>query len=263
LVTGAAQGNGEAIARCLVEAGVHVILCDRVERGAAVAAELGLQGSCEFIRLDMADEAAVADIVEGVGALDGLVNNAGIIVKAPLEQLARADLERTIAVNVFGYLSAAQAFVRAAQVHGRGGSVVNVCSVSAHRGRAGFAAYAASKGAILSMTRSLAVEAAPLGITVNSISPGVIDTPMNADWLPDTEQAARALARIPIRRVGKPADVAAVAGFLLSREANWVTGVDIPVDGGWMASGSNTAAPMFAASVGQTARKGDDRRQGA
>jgi NAD(P)-dependent dehydrogenase (short-subunit alcohol dehydrogenase family) len=243
IVTGAAQGNGEGLARGLAEAGADVILTDRqVDVGAEVAASIS--GSAEFHALNVLDEEAIIRLFEEVGPVDGLVNNAGVINKRTLVDLTAADLDHVLGVNLRGYIFCTREAAKQMIASGRGGSIVNIVSLGAHRGRPGFAHYAASKGGILAMTRALAVELAPHGIRVNSVSPGVMATPMNAEVLADPQLMKLSTAGMPLGRMGEPRDLVGIVELLLSERSSWMTGTDVIIDGGERASGP-TFPPSF------------------
>jgi 3alpha(or 20beta)-hydroxysteroid dehydrogenase len=234
LVTGAGRGQGAEHARLLAREGAAVIVTDiRGDEAAAVAAEAG--GDCWAATLDVASEVSWVGLVAAIqgrhGRLDGLVNNAGI---APMADLAQTDLrlfERTVAVNqsgVFLGMKYGADLMRA----GGGGSIVNIASIAAVRADPLFFAYSATKWAVRGMTRAAARSLAPAGIRVNAILPGIIDTPMLTEAVPDLDVAGFGAANTPLGRVGVPADVAAAVLFLVSDASGFVTGTDIAVDGG-------------------------------
>jgi NAD(P)-dependent dehydrogenase (short-subunit alcohol dehydrogenase family) len=235
LVTGAAQGNGEGIGRGLAAAGAQVVLTDvQAERGREVAASLD---GAEFHQLDVLEEAAVVRVVAAAAPLHALVNNAGIITKRKFVELSTEDFDRLIGVNLRGYYLCAREAAKQMIAAGNGGGIVNICSLGAHRGRPGFVHYAAAKGGVLALTRALAVELAPDRIRVNSVSPGVMDTPMTAQLTANPQLVELSLASIPLGRLGEPADLVGAVEFLLSERSAWITGADFIVDGGERASG--------------------------
>ena len=232
LITGGARGQGAAHAEALASAGVHVVIADvRDEDGAETAAALGGRGlPVRYAHLDVTDEQAWLAIVDDIeareGGLDVLVNNAGIIRVAPLLDLNMADWDLIQRVNatsvVLGIRAAAPAMIRRG-----GGSIVNVASTAAHRGAEGYAAYAASKAAVLAVTRAAALELAPHGIRVNAISPGGVDTPMNDDEPPGGTSAGA-----PLGRRARPDEISPLVVYLASSASSYVTGADVLIDGG-------------------------------
>jgi meso-butanediol dehydrogenase / (S,S)-butanediol dehydrogenase / diacetyl reductase len=242
LVTGSTTGIGEATARCLAEAGAAVMISGRnTQRGEALLTALRAAGTrAAFtradLRLDGACEALVAETLHQLGGLDILVNNAGILYSASAPDTSNAQWLDTIAVNVSAvfYLS------RAAIVHMRragGGVIINVASEWGLNGEANHVAYCSSKGAVVQMTRCLALDHARDHIRVNSVCPGEIHTQMVDDILAaqggdSRVQLQRLAAGIPMRRLASPAEVGRVIRFLASDEASYVTGANLPVDGG-------------------------------
>jgi 3alpha(or 20beta)-hydroxysteroid dehydrogenase len=232
LVTGAARGQGEAELRLFAAEGAKVVAADvRVEEGERLAAELG--DDVLFVRLDVADEAAwaaaVAATLERFGTLNVLVNNAGIGHTAPFEQHTLADYERVIAVNQTGVFLGMRSVIGPMRDAG-GGSIVNISSGAGLRATKYMVAYAASKYAVTGMTAAGALELARHGIRVNSIHPGVVDTPMLGEFF---DAADNALVRAtPMRRMARPEEIANVALFLASDESSYMTGAHVPVDGG-------------------------------
>jgi 3alpha(or 20beta)-hydroxysteroid dehydrogenase len=232
LVTGGARGQGAAHAEALASAGVRVIIADvRDEDGAGTAATLAdKQLPVRYTHLDVTDELAwpqvVSDIEAREGGLDILVNNAGIMRVAPLSDLSVAEWDLVQRVNatsvVLGIRAAAPAMTRRG-----GGSIINIASTAAHRGAEGYAAYAASKAAVLAVTRAAALELAPHGIRVNAISPGGVETPMN-----DDEPPGGTSADAPLGRRARPEEISPLVVYLASSASSFVTGADFLIDGG-------------------------------
>ncbi len=247
LVTGSSTGIGEATARCLVEAGAAVMLNGRhAGRGEAVLASLLAGGArAAFTRADVRDhgvcDALVAATVRELGGLDILVNNAGILYTANAPDTSDAQWLDTFAVNVTAVFLLSRAAIRHMRTVG-GGVIVNVASEWGLNGEPNHVAYCSSKGAIVQMTRCLALDHARENIRVNAVCPGEIHTQMVDDILAtqggDREgQLQRLAAGIPMRRLASPAEVGRVIRFLASSEASYITGANVPVDGGNDATG--------------------------
>jgi len=236
LVTGAAQGIGEAVARKLVEHGAEVVVADiQVERGQALAAELGELAS--FQRLDVCDveswAAGVAATVARLGRLDILVNNAGGGTGGGVERETLAEHQRVMALNVTGVWSGIRAVLPAMTAQG-GGSIVNISSIDGLAGVEGLSTYVASKHAVTGLTRSLALELGDRGIRVNSVHPGIIETPL-VQSSPVQARLRKAVARQPIPRMGRPEEIANAVLFFASDESSYCTGSALVVDGGHLA----------------------------
>jgi NAD(P)-dependent dehydrogenase (short-subunit alcohol dehydrogenase family) len=231
VVTGAGSGIGRATAQRLCDEGGAVIGVDR----AAHALEQTFAGrpSGRGIVVDLVEPGSVAE-VEGLGDADALVNAAGVLIRHPVLEHPLADWETTLAVNVVAPYRLCREFARGHVASGRPGAIVNVCSIESFTGAPGHAAYTASKTALLMLTRSFAAELADRGIRVNGIAPGVTATAMNEGLRADEDRAGRLLEQIPMRRFGRPEDQAAAICFLLSDDAEYVTGSVLAVDGGWL-----------------------------
>jgi 3alpha(or 20beta)-hydroxysteroid dehydrogenase len=236
LITGGAGGQGAHEARMFVESGARVVVADvRRDAAAAVAAELG--EAALAVELDVTDEdawiAAVGAAEDRFGPLTTLVNNAGISGPARIVDETPEAFRRTLDVNLVGAFlgikHAAPSIARAG-----GGSIVNISSISGLGGFAGGGAYTTSKWALRGLTRVAAADLAPLGIRVNVVLPGVIDTEMLRGAGASVEELVeRNRSRLLIERLGRPQDVAALVLFLASERASYITGADLLVDGGW------------------------------
>jgi 3alpha(or 20beta)-hydroxysteroid dehydrogenase len=238
VITGAARGQGAAEARLFVAEGARVMLADVLDpEGEALAKELG--AAARYRRLDVSLEedwdAAVAATLEAFGRLDCLVNNAGILRVAPLAACSREEFEHVLSVNLVGAFLGIRA-VMEPMVSSGGGSIVNVSSVLGFAATAGHAAYAASKFGLRGLTKAAAAELGPRGIRVNSMHPGVTDTPMNrapelasVDW-------DGIVAGLPLPRQGTAEDMAKLALFLCSDDSAYSTGSEFVADGGLLAT---------------------------
>jgi 3alpha(or 20beta)-hydroxysteroid dehydrogenase len=237
IVTGAARGQGEATARLFAAEGAAVIMGDvLVDEGEAVAREIG--GQAQFVRLDVTDEANWIELVQAAlarhGKIDALVNNAAINAFGEVQKMAKAKLERVLAINLVGPYIGIKSVVPS-MIERKAGSIVNISSVNGLRGTVGMSAYDASKWGVRGFSKSLALELAQHGIRVNSVHPGAIDTPMlNPDGTLDSAVMA-AQYGIAFGRVGKPVEVAHASLFLASDDASYITGAELAVDGAWTA----------------------------
>jgi 3-oxoacyl-[acyl-carrier protein] reductase len=236
IVTGGSRGIGRAISVALAQAGAHVVVNYRSNEEAAKETLRRIEeagGKGEILGFDVADpesvDAAVKDAAKRHGHIDILVNNAGISVDQLLLRVSAKDLEMTWATNVNGAVYCAKAAIRP-MMRNKWGRIISLSSVVAESGNAGQVAYAASKAALLGMTRTLAREYASRGITVNAVAPGFIETDMTAD-LPDTARQS-IVDQTPIGRIGRPEEVAAAVVFLASEEASYITGQVVRVNGG-------------------------------
>ena len=240
IVTGAASGIGRALAEALARRGTPVVLCD-VDGAGLEAARGAIGGASWAVPADVtrADdvERMTAEARRLAGPIGGLVNCAGIYPVTPLLDLSVEEWDRVMAVNLRGPFLVTQAVARRMIADLAGGSIVNISSTSSRLARPGIAHYGASKAALNQLTAVAAVELAPHGIRVNAILPGVIGTERVQVTAAGSDEAraehAAKLARIPLARVGEPAEVVSVAGFLLSDESSYCTGALFTADGGF------------------------------
>jgi 3alpha(or 20beta)-hydroxysteroid dehydrogenase len=244
IVTGAARGQGEQEARLFTAEGARVVLTDVLDdQGEALAKELGQS----YVHLDVGREAdwaaAVAAAKEAYGRIDGLVNNAGILRFNALVDTPLDEFMSVVQVNQVGCFLGIKAVAPEIAAAG-GGTIVNTASYTALTGMAAVGTYAATKHAVLGLTRVAAVELAPQKIRVNAVCPGAIDTPMSnparLDPEADAEEMSGALDElyrklVPLGRIGKPEEVAKLALFLSSDDSSYVTGQPFVIDGGWLA----------------------------
>lgn len=245
IISGAAQGMGAATAEAFVAAGAKVVLGDILdEKGAALARKLG--DNAHFERLDVREEADWKRVVDAAvskfGKLDILVNNAAVLHFATTDQLTRSDLQRVLDINVVGMILGVQAATPKMRENGKG-VVVNISSVDGLKGCNGLVAYTASKWAVRGITKSMAYEYGPAGIRVVSVHPGGVNTQMGNPMETVGEELQKPYRRVPLQRIGEPAEVARTTLFLCSDEASYITGAEIAVDGGMTAGFYEPALP--------------------
>jgi NAD(P)-dependent dehydrogenase (short-subunit alcohol dehydrogenase family) len=247
VVTGGADGIGHAIADAMTREGAHVFVGDIDDRkGSAFVAELVKTGrKADYIHCDVAEEKDIAGLIAAAvgktGRIDILVNNAAIAIGGmPVHEMTDEQWHRLIAVNLTSVFRGCK-HALPHMIRQKSGSIINMASAQGHIGLDGWTAYAGAKGAVMSMTRQMAVEFGPHNVRVNSISPGTINTPMNEKVVADLgEKVARAWVKMhPIGRIGKPEEIAEAAVYLASDGAGFTTGIDLRVDGGL------TAAPRY------------------
>jgi glucose 1-dehydrogenase len=239
LVTGSDQGIGKAIALRLAQEGADVVINYRsnADHAADVLKEIeGLGREGLVVQADLSKISETKRLVdEGIahfGKLDILVNNAGVEKRADFWEVTEEDYNTVIAVNQTGVFFTTQRFVQQLIAAKLGGKIVNISSVHEELPFPHFSAYCMSKGALKMMTRNLAIELAPLGININNIAPGAIETPINTKLLNDPVLLAALQHNIPLGRLGKPEDVASLAAYLVSSEADYITAATFFVDGG-------------------------------
>ncbi len=239
IVTGSSRGIGRGIATRFAQEGANVVInyvgaVGAAEEALADVVAAGARGA--LLQADVSSAPEVVALVEAAvkefGTVDVLVNNAGVETHAPFWEVTEADYDHVMNVNVKGAFFAAQALTRHLRAIGRPGRIINISSVHEDMAFPNFAAYCASKGALRMLARTLAVELGPLGITINNIAPGAIETPINTALLNDPAKLRSLLKQIPLGRLGQPGDVAGLAVFLASEDASYVTGSTCVVDGG-------------------------------
>lgn len=250
IVTGGASGIGRGIACQLARAGANVVVADlqrepkrgdhydtnvTVPTDRMLVDEYGVESI--FVETDVAVEADARSLVDAAvdtfDQLDVLVNNAGILIPGTSQEVSVEDWQRVVDVNLTGYFTTAKYAIPHLEDSDQG-RIVNVSSINANFGGSG-PSYAATKAGIVNLTRDLTTEVADAGVTVNAVLPGVIKTPMQD--LNDEEALEREAEDTPMPRVGEPEDVASAVRFFASEEAEWITGAELVVDGGYLASG--------------------------
>ena len=237
LITGAGSGIGAAIAHAMADAGARIIAVDidsaTADRTAAAIGSSAVSFACDVTDRGRCDGLA-SEVRSRVGAISILVNNAGIIRRGTvMDPNTRSDWDATLAVNLDGPYNMVTAFLD--QLRETKGSVVNIGSIQSFVALPNSAAYTTSKGGVRLLTKALAIELSPLGIRVNAIGPGFTATPLNAKAREDPAYMANFTSRIPLGRIGTPEDIAGPAVFLASDMARYITGVTLPVDGGYLA----------------------------
>jgi NAD(P)-dependent dehydrogenase (short-subunit alcohol dehydrogenase family) len=244
VVTGGATGLGHAIALGLAEAGADVVptsrRLDMVQKAVAEIEALGRRSFC--MASDVLDRSSLHRlhdaVMEKFGRVDILVNAAGISQKFATLEVSEADWSQVLDTNLTGTMRACQIFGKS-MVEAGYGRIINIASLTAHRGFYQVAAYACSKSAVASLTRTLSIELAQTGVNVNAISPGVFPTDITEKYVLGTPRGEELLMRTPMRRYGKQSEIAGPAVFLASEAASFVTGEILAVDGGFLASGVN------------------------
>jgi len=240
-ITGASQGIGLAIAQKFAAEGADIAFCYRSNKAGANEVNASIQKlgrKCTAFQYDVGKvsegQQFIADTITQFGKIDILVNNAGLERRANFWDVTEADYDTVLNVNLKGVFFITQAFVKHRMSVGNkpGGKIINISSVHEELPFPHFASYCASKGGVKMLTRNLSIELAPLGITINSIAPGAIETPINKNLLNDPAKLSALLENIPLRRLGTPEDVANMAGFLASDDSSYATGTTFFLDGG-------------------------------
>jgi 2-deoxy-D-gluconate 3-dehydrogenase len=234
LVTGANTGLGQAIAVGLAQAGAEVVCAARRDCDETLALVSAAGGQAQALQLDLSNPMAARDVFDGAG-IDILVNNAGTIRRADAVDFTEADWDTVMDVNLKAVFFTAQAFARAVFARGGQGKIVNIASLLSFQGGIRVPSYTASKHGVAGLTRLLANEWAALGINVNAIAPGYIETNNTEALRADPDRSQAILSRIPAGRWGRPEDIAGTAVYLCSPAADYVHGAVLNVDGGWLA----------------------------
>ena len=239
IVTGAASGNGRALAVGMAREGAHVVIADVNQQGAeGTAQEVATLGRQTLaLNTDVSKvgdiEAMVRAATERFGRIDILINNAGVIVRQPMLEITEETWDRILDINLKGVFFCTQAAARVMVRQGKG-KIINIASVVGVRAEPRRLHYNTSKAGVIMLTKSAAVELAPFHVNVNAIGPGLIETPMTRDLIGDIGQAKYWQESIPWGRIGTPEDLVGAAIFLASDEADYITGVTIFVDGGFI-----------------------------
>jgi len=239
LITGGSQGIGQGIAFRLAEEGADIAIdyVGNSEAADATVAQIEKRG-----RRALAIEADISSVdhihsmmkqaVDSFGGVDVLINNAGVEKHASIWEATERDYDLVLTINLKGAFFASQAFVQHRMAVKKPGKIINISSVHEELPFPHFTSYCASKGGMKMMMRNLSIELAPYGITVNNIAPGAIETPINSALLNDPPKLKALLENIPLARLGQVSDVAGVAAFLVSPDADYITGATVVVDGG-------------------------------
>ncbi|HLI94725.1 MAG TPA: glucose 1-dehydrogenase [Candidatus Baltobacteraceae bacterium] len=239
IVTGGDTGIGRAICLAMAREGAKIVIDYHGDRGPALALALeigGFGGSACDVGADVSKPQEMQQLIEAAvqryGKVDVMVNNAGIEQQHPFIEMPLEIYEKIVAVNLTGTWLGCQLAAKQMAQQGRGGRIINISSVHEDVTMPTNAAYCATKGAIRMLTRTIAVELAPYGITVNDVCPGAVDTPIDTSVKRDPEKMDALLREIPMRRMGRPEEVAQLCVYLASEDAAYVTGASLFIDGG-------------------------------
>lgn len=232
IVTGGSSGIGKAIVRRFIDEGAEVVIADvDEEKGSKLSEET----EADFKYCDVSEYSEVEDVVQETvdehGKLDIMVNNAGIGSVEGIENMSIEDYEKIRSIDLDGVVYGCKA--AAPHLRETEGTIINMASIYGLVGDVGSTAYNASKGGVVNLTRSVADDLAEHNVRVNSICPGFVDTPMTEGVQDDEEFMQHIMAQTPLQRLAEPEEIASVAAFLASEDASYVTGTNIPVDGGW------------------------------
>lgn len=235
IVTGAARGIGQAIAIELARHGTDVVVSDIIPGDETVKKIKELKKRSIYIKTDISSkkevENLIAQTIKEFKKIDILVNNAGVYIPGATLDLPEETWDKTMDINLKGCFLCSQAALKYMK---KGSSIINISSIAGIEGSAGGAAYCASKGGIRLFTKALAAEVGVMGIRVNSIHPGLIDTAMTKDFTKDKKILEGMMSKFLIKRIGQPIDIAGPAVFLASDASSYVTGEELVVDGGWI-----------------------------
>ena len=240
IITGAAKGMGKAHALKLANAGAKVVVSDILKEECQLVADeiIKNRGEAIAVKCDISQKTDVDNLIKETlnkfKKVDILVNNAGIFPFQPFLEMQEKDFMKVINVNLKGYFLCSQAVAKE-MAKQKSGSIVNISSIASIKGFAGLSHYCASKGGIMAMTKALALELAPMGIRINDIDPGAIETP-GATGGQDKKGDDKLVATVPLKRWGRPEEVSNAVLFLASDESSYMTGSVMVVDGGWTAS---------------------------
>jgi len=235
IVTGAARGIGQSIALELARKGANVVVSDIIPGNDTVNQIKKLKRKAIYVKTDISRKSDVNNLInetiKNFKKIDILVNNAGIYISGATIDLSEETWDKTMDINLKGCFLCSQGAIKHMK---KGASIINISSVAGIEGSAGGAAYCASKGGIRLFTKALAADVGPLGIRVNSIHPGLIDTPMTTGFTKDKKILEGMMSKFLIKRVGKPVDIAGPVVFLASDASSYMTGSEIVADGGWI-----------------------------
>lgn len=238
IITGAGRGIGKAIARKFLQEGARLLICDLVlERVSEAVQELKQYGEIDGLDGDVSSAAFCDTLIsrarDTFGELNVLVNNAGIAIVEPFLEHTEVSWDKTMNVNLKSMFLLGQRAAKVMIEHGKGGAIVNMASTNGHMGEKSLAAYNASKAGVVLLTKTMAIELAEHNIRVNCVSPGFILTELiQQSWGEDSPFVRSYLEKIPLKRYGKPDDVANLYAFLASDEASFITGESVVIDGG-------------------------------
>lgn len=235
IVTGAARGIGQSIAVELARAGADVVVSDIIPGNDTVAQIKKLKRKAIYIKTDISNKKQVENLInetiKNFKKIDILVNNAGIYIAGNFLDFPEENWDKTMNINLKGPFLCSQAALKNMK---KGASIINISSVAGIEGSAASEAYCASKGGIRLLTKALAADFSPLGIRVNSVHPGLIDTAMTTGFTKDKKALEPMISKFLIKRVGKPIDIAGPVVFLASDASSYMTGSEIVADGGWI-----------------------------